>query len=215
MEIRADTISQAWEKSILAILNHYNKTGKTVITERDTTSIEIENLVVHIENPLKEPRQSLFHPNPEYLKTYSNNTLNFKYQKDVHSRMLCTEYDNTNINQLHEAINKLKNKWYTSKALITIWDPYIDLSSDHPPCTCLVQFYIRDNKLNMTSFFRSNDAWLCAHGDMVALTNLQNDVSKELGVQVGSYTHFACCYHIYEYDITSAIKTFLKYNEGR
>lgn len=211
MEIRSTTIAEAWEKSILAILHCYNATGDTVITERDTTSIEIENMVMHIERPLQEPRRSFFHPNPEYLETYLNNTLDFKYQHDVHSRMLCTEYADTNINQLVEAVQRLKNNWYSSKAVITVWDPYVDLSSNHPPCTCLVQLYIRRNKLNMTSYFRSNDAWLCSLGDMIALTNLQNQISNELGIEVGTYTHIACFYHIYEYDIFAAANKFSKY----
>ena len=172
MEIIAKTISEAWEKGIRAILRKYNKTGEKVITERDTTSIEIENIVFSIDDPLSQPRYSALHPNPEYLKAYSENILDFKYQKDVYSRMICTEYNETNINQLDDVVEKLKTKWFTSKAVITIWDPYVDIDSDHPPCTCLVQFYIRNNKLHLSSFFRSNDAWLCSHGDMIALTNL-------------------------------------------
>jgi len=214
MEITADTISEAWEKGIRAILRKYKKTGEKVITERDTTSIEIENLVFSINNPLSQPRYSALHPNPEYLKTYSENILDFKYQKDVYSRMVCTEYNETNINQLDDVVEKLKSKWFTSKAVITIWDPYIDIDSDHPPCTCLVQFYIRNNKLHLTSFFRSNDAWLCSHGDMIALTNLQKKVSEAIGVEIGHYTHFACCYHIYEYDIHAAINKFTDAKNG-
>ena len=211
MEIQATTIPEAWEKSIIALLQHYNATRDTVITERDTTSIEIDNMVMHVKHPFQEPRLSHFHPNPEYLETYYNNTLDFKYQQDVHSRMLCTEYTDANINQLDEALQKLKNNWYTSKAIVTVWDPYVDLSSNHPPCTCLVQFYIRNNKLNMTSYFRSNDAWLCSLGDMIALTNLQKQMSDQLSIEIGTYTHIACFYHIYEYDIFAATNKFSKY----
>lgn len=214
MEIRAKTIAEAWEKGLVAIVDHYSKTGETVITERDTSSIEIENMVFHIEKPLKKPRFSKLYPDREYLKLYSNGILNFKYQKHVYARMNSTEYINTNINQLEYVIQKLKSKWYTSKAVITIWDPYVDLSSDHPPCTCLVQFYIRQKKLNMTVYFRSNDAWLCSHGDMIALTNLQKYIAEKLCIEVGTYTHFACCYHIYEYDITAALNAYSKYIRG-
>jgi len=208
MEIIANSVSEAWEKGIRAILRNYQKTGETVITERDTTSIEIENLVFSIKTPFAEPRFSALHPNPEYLQAYSDGILDFKYQKDVYSRMIRTEYNETNINQLDEAVEKLKSKWFTSKAVVTIWDPYVDIDSDHPPCTCMVQFYIRKNKLYLTAFFRSNDAWLCSHGDMIALTNLQQKVAQAVGVEVGSYTHIACCYHIYEYDIHAALQKF-------
>lgn len=208
MEIRGKTISEVWEQGIRAILRQYQQSGETVITERDTSSIEIENIMFVVEEPFAEQRFSDLHPNPEYLKAYSNNILDFKYQKDVYFRMICAEYNQANINQLQEAIEKLKSKWFTSRAVLTMWDPYVDIDSDHPPCTCLVQFYIRNGKLNLTSYFRSNDAWLCSHGDMVALTNLQKKVAEEVGVEVGTYTHIACFYHIYEYDIHAAMTKF-------
>lgn len=208
MEIKGKSISEVWEKSIKAILSHYEQTKETVITERDTTSIEIENIVLVVENPLATPKFSKLHPNPEYLKTYSKKTLDFKYQKDVYARMVNLESNQANVNQLDEAIEKLKSKWFTSKAVITIWNPYMDIHSEHPPCTCLVQFYIRNRKLHLTSFFRSNDAWLCSHGDMIALTNLQKQVAEKIGIEVGTYTHIACCYHIYEYDIYAAMVGF-------
>ena len=208
MEICANTIAEAWEKGIQAIIKRYRTTKETVITERDTSSIEIENMVFSISHPLDEPRCSLLHPNQNYLKTYSSHTLDFKYQRSIYSRMQETEYGNANINQIQNVINLLKSTWYTSKGIITIWDPYVDADSDHPPCTCLVQFYIRNKKLNMTSYFRSNDAWLCSHGDMIALTNLQKEIADEINIEVGTYTHIACCYHIYEYDISAALAMF-------
>jgi thymidylate synthase len=208
MEIIADTIAEAWEKGLCAIVKHYRRTGETVITERDTSSIEIENMVFSIKHPLAEPRCSKLHPNPAYLEAYASRTLDFKYQKNVYARMVDTEYGDANIDQLAHAVELLKTNWYTSKAIITIWDPYVDEGSDHPPCTCLVQFYIRNQKLCMTSYFRSNDAWLCSHGDMIALTNLMKQVADQLGIEVGTYTHIACCFHIYEYDITAALEVF-------
>ena len=45
MEICANTIAEAWEKGIQAIIKRYRTTKETVITERDTSSIEIENMV--------------------------------------------------------------------------------------------------------------------------------------------------------------------------
>ncbi len=208
MEIIANTIAEAWEIGLNEIIKKYLDTGEMVITERDTSSIEIENMVFQIKQPLSEPRCSNFHPNLKYLQTYASQILDFKYQKDVYSRMKITEYGNANICQLDHVINLLKSTWYTSKAVVTIWDPYVDEDSTHPPCTCLVQFYIRDKKLCMTSYFRSNDAWLCSHGDMIALTNLQKFVADELGISIGTYTHIACCYHIYEYDISAALEKF-------
>ena len=204
MEIYKKTIAEAWEASIYEVVKCYLEKGELILTERDTTSIEIENMMIHIAEPMSEPRHSSIHPNPSYLEAYSKNILDFKYQKDVYSRIVKTGFGETNINQLDKAINLLKSNWYTTKAIITVFDPYIDTDSEHPPCTCLLQFLIRNKHLNLTSYFRSNDAWLCAHGDMLAMTNLQKKVADELEIEIGSYTHIAGCYHIYEYDIFAA-----------
>ena len=211
MEIVGNSISEVWEKSILSILEHYKETKETVITERDTTSIEIENMIMVVENPFEECRTSSKHPNIEYLNEYVNSGLDFKYQKHIYSRLTSTEYNKTHFNQLEDIKGKILNAWYTTRAVVTIWDPYVDMDSSHPPCTCLLQFYVRNQKLNLTSYFRSNDAWLCAHGDMIALTNLQKSIADDLKLEIGKYTHVACCYHIYEYDIQAAI---LKFCEG-
>lgn len=208
MEIVARTIAEAWEKSVEAIINQYNFTHQTVITERDTSSIEIENMIIVVTDPLEDIRISQKHPNVEYLNKYVANVLDFKYQKHVYSRLIDTEYDSAHVNQLDHAKELLNNLWYSTKGVITVWDPYIDLTSEHPPCTCLLQFYIRNNSLCLTSYFRSNDAWLCSHGDMLALTNLQKSIADQLDIDVGKYTHIACCYHIYEYDIQAALSKF-------
>ena len=208
MEIMGNSISEVWEKSILAIIKHYNETRETVLTERDTTSIEIENMIMIVENPLAEDRISAKHPNIDYLNEYVSSGLDFKYQKHINSRLIRTEYNRTHYNQLEDIKQKIKETWYTTRSVITIWDPYIDMDSSHPPCTCLLQFYVRNKELNLTSYFRSNDAWLCSHGDMIALTNLQKSVADELKLKIGKYTHIACCYHIYEYDIQSAKNSF-------
>lgn len=208
MEIAAENIATAWEKSVIAILKMYLQKGEKIITERDTVSIEIENMCISVEKPMDEPRVSEYHPNREFLNSYSNNLLDYRYQKHVYSRIIRTEMDNSNINQLDAVIEKLDAQWYTTRGVVAIWDPYIDTYQGHPPCTTQLQFYVRDNRLNLTSYFRSNDAWLCANGDMVALTNLQKTVADKLGIEVGRYTHFACCYHIYEYDISAAFSKF-------
>lgn len=211
MEIIKETIAEAWEASIKALLDHYVNEGESVVTERDTTSIELENMILVVTNPSKRAQNSLKYPNQEYLQNYYGKALEFKYQRQIYHRAIETDLlGRKKINQLEYVSNLLKQTWYSTKGIVSIWDPYIDTETDnnHPPCTVLMQFYVRNNKLCLTDYFRSNDAWLCAYGDMIANVNLLKHIAKKLKLKVGKYTHIVCCYHIYEYDIQNAMITF-------
>lgn len=71
-------------------------------------------------------------------------------------------------------------------------------SSKDVNCTVCLQFFIRDNKLYMTTYMRSNDLWLGFPYDVFQFTAMQILMSMELGVELGSYTHIAGSLHLYE-----------------
>lgn len=65
-------------------------------------------------------------------------------------------------------------------------------------CTVCLQFFIRDNKLYMTTYMRSNDVWLGFPFDIFQFMSLQVLLSMELGVELGTYTHIAGSLHLYK-----------------
>lgn len=65
-------------------------------------------------------------------------------------------------------------------------------------CTVCLQFFIRENKLYLTTYMRSNDLWLGFPYDVFQFTNLQVLLSMELGLELGTYTHIAGSLHLYE-----------------
>ena len=75
-----------------------------------------------------------------------------------------------------------------------------DVGSDDPACLQHIQFFIRDNHLDMKVLFRSNDACKANFMNMFALVCLQKRVADELGVEMGVYTHRANSFHCYEKD---------------
>lgn len=97
-------------------------------------------------------------------------------------------------------IERLKADPDTRQAVVTIWNPELDLlpSKRDYPCTILHQFRIRDNKLNMSVYMRSNDVWLGAAYDFFQFTRVQLAIASVLGVAPGSYTHHVGSLHIYE-----------------
>lgn len=109
-------------------------------------------------------------------------------------------------------IERLKNDPDSRQAVATIWNPQYDLqhSKRDYPCTILHQFRIRDNKLNMSVYMRSNDVWLGAAYDFFQFTRLQIAMAWVLGVAPGTYAHHVGSLHIYEQHYGAAEE--LKYN---
>ena len=67
-------------------------------------------------------------------------------------------------------------------------------------CTLALNFYIRDNKLHLTTYMRSNDAIKGLTYDVFMFTFLQELMAAELGVELGRYHHVVTNLHIYESD---------------
>jgi thymidylate synthase len=102
--------------------------------------------------------------------------------------------------QYDVVIDRLKNDPDSRQAVVTIWNPEYDLQEKKRdyPCTILHQFRVRDNKLNMTVFMRSNDVWLGAAYDFFQFTRVQIAMASVLGIEPGKYVHHVGSMHIYE-----------------
>jgi thymidylate synthase len=102
--------------------------------------------------------------------------------------------------QFQAVIERLQNDPDTRQAVVTIWNPQYDLlpSKRDYPCTILHQFRIRDNKLNMSVYMRSNDVWLGAAYDFFQFTRVQLAMASVLGIEPGTYNHHVGSLHIYE-----------------
>ena len=105
------------------------------------------------------------------------------------------------------AINKISKDIDTRQAVISLWDPWLDnLPDKHDyPCTCMLQFEVRDSRLCMNVVMRSNDVWLGLPYDMFQFTQLQISVANALGMLCGMYRHTALSLHIYDRNIDDAL----------
>ncbi len=67
-------------------------------------------------------------------------------------------------------------------------------------CTYFLQFFVRNNKLDMIAGMRSNDLLFGTTYDVFMFTFMQELMAAELGLEVGTYKHFASNMHIYMKD---------------
>lgn len=102
--------------------------------------------------------------------------------------------------QLKFVINELKKNPNSRRAVIHIKEPS-DKPSNDVNCTVCLQFFIREGKLYMTTYMRSNDVWFGFPYDVFQFTCLQIYLSMVLEVELGTYTHVAGSLHLYERNV--------------
>lgn len=108
-------------------------------------------------------------------------------------------------------INKLKDDKDTRQAVLTIYDSDdIDMVSRDIPCTVMLQFTIRNERLNMHVFMRSNDCIWGMPYDVFMFTNMQMVIANELDLACGNYYHTATSMHIYHERDKEIIDNMLK-----
>ena len=103
--------------------------------------------------------------------------------------------------KMQGVLDKLKEDHDTRQALLTIHrvDDSIVKTKD-PPCTITLQFTIRDEKLNMHVYMRSNDIVWGTPYDVFVFTTIQKVFANTLGIPIGKYYHTATSLHMYERD---------------
>ena len=106
------------------------------------------------------------------------------------------------VNQLEYVLRVLKESPESRQAVIHIKEPRntFENPTDDLNCTVCLQFFIRDRKLYMTTYMRSNDLWLGFPYDVFNFTALQIYIAMQLDVELGTYTHISGSLHLYEKD---------------
>lgn len=112
-------------------------------------------------------------------------------------------------NQIENILSLLKRKPTSRRAVIQIFDAD-DISQDHKdiPCTCTLQFFIREEKVCLYTSMRSNDAFLGLPHDIFTFTMIQEIIARSLKRDIGYYYHSVGSLHVYEKDLKS-IKAYL------
>ena len=108
-----------------------------------------------------------------------------------------------NKSQWDYVIQKLKEKESrdTRNAVIVIINPLdFQTKTSDRPCTCSLQFAIREERLYLHTHMRSNDAYLGLPHDIFSFTVLQEIAAREIGVNLGTYIHSVGSLHLYTRD---------------
>jgi thymidylate synthase len=185
--------SQAWRQAVRYIWNE----GK-IVYDKDERLKEVQNLVLQIQNPIKEnkeieeliPRKFIQEAKDFTFEKQPDEKLGYSYGERM--------YNFKGINQIQWVIGRLNKNSATKSATIGTLMPENDTKAEHIPCMNLVDFKKRDGKLNLTVVFRSHDYGKKALPNFIALGELLKKVSDATNSEVGILTCHSVSAHIYE-----------------
>jgi thymidylate synthase len=200
--IRAPTIKSGWESLVKRIITN----GVEINDERGSLTLELLNTMVSVQKPLKLEIPEGYFWHGEKLDKYAEQFLSDDKQGFIYTYGNRLRKHFQGIDQIQEAINRLKNCKESRRAISITWDPPTDTQSDEVPCMIIVDFKIRDGKLQTTGLWRSHDIYGAWFPNAVGLTNLASYVAKEVGVDVGTLTIHSISAHIYEVNFEEALR---------
>ncbi|MDC5501886.1 thymidylate synthase [Acinetobacter baumannii] len=223
MHITAESLDDLLHETYQYILEKGERANPT----RGANS-EVRNCVLTLLNPrsrisLSEVRSKVISCLGEFLWYLSgSNSIDFieYYIKEYRDRINFTIESTDSVpgaygprifgnpSQFEKIIDLLTTSKDTRRAVLAIYSKNDLLGEDSRdiPCTCTLQFFIRNDKLHLTCYMRSNDAALGLVHDIFSFTLFQEImlarlIAKYPYLQLGEYTHIVGSLHIYDQDI--------------
>jgi thymidylate synthase len=199
--IEKPTIRKGWETLVKRVM----KEGSEIKDERGSLTLELRNTVVSMDNPLKLEIPPGYFWSGEKLEIYAEQFLSDDKQGFIYTYGNRLRKHFEGIDQIGEAIRRLKNCNASRRAISVTWDPPTDTKEEEVPCMILVDFKIRDGELHTTGLWRSHDIYGAWFPNAVGLTRLSQYVAEEVGVEVGTLTIHSISAHIYQVNFEEAL----------
>lgn len=121
------------------------------------------------------------------------------------------------VDQLSLLLEEIKNKPDSRRLVLSAWNPVVlpDVSKSPkqnaaegkqalPPCHCLFQFYVADNKLSCQLYQRSADVFLGVPFNIASYALLTMMVAQVSGLQPGDFVHTFGDVHLYSNHVAQA-----------
>ena len=194
--VQRHTLTAAYHQALVEL-----ETNGSVLDCSDWNQKQKEcAMTVHIEEPTAEPMISrLIIGGPYDLQRYvmelTDGILDFK----INSGWDYTYHDRFAAH-LSFITGELKRNRESRRAVVSIRDNQVDSRNKDAACMQSMQFFIRNDKLDLMVLFRSNDLPEAFFFNAFGLIMLQEKLARELGVEPGTYTHRSNSMHCYEKD---------------
>lgn len=101
------------------------------------------------------------------------------------------------IDQLALVVESLKNNPSSRRHLVSSWNPTDIQDMALPPCHCLFQFYVADNKLSCQLYQRSADLFLGVPFNISSYALLTAMIAQVCNLELGDFVHTFGDVHLY------------------
>jgi thymidylate synthase len=105
------------------------------------------------------------------------------------------------VDQINYVIGALRDSSSSRRMVVQLFD-HQDVIERHAdvPCTCTLQYLLRDGRLSAITYMRSNDVFRGLPHDLFCFTMLQELIARSVGAELGSYHHMVGSLHMYDGD---------------
>ena len=108
------------------------------------------------------------------------------------------------VDQIADLVEGLKNNPNSRRHLVVAWNPGQIEQMALPPCHCLFQFYIADNKLSCQLYQRSADFFLGVPFNIASYSLLTHMLAQQCDLEVGEFIWTGGDVHLYKNHIEQA-----------
>lgn len=193
-------IGNAWLNGCRVIMNE----GKLQKDEYGNKTLECINLSICVENPMEMGEAVEKYADKSMISFMKDNFLSMKPIEKWGYSYGQRIFSHNGVNQFEEVVKKLSSRPESRSATIDLMDP--SCSSEHMPCACVLDIKIRDEKVVMSAFFRSQDIGKKFYADAVCCSEIMKMISEKTGKKPGNLTLSISSAHIYEIDIENVKK---------
>lgn len=106
--------------------------------------------------------------------------------------------DGRHIDQISDLVDLIKNHPDSRRMLVCAWNPGEVDKMALPPCHCLFQFYVANEKLSCQLYQRSADVFLGVPFNIASYALLTMMLAQVCGLQPGEFIHTFGDVHIYK-----------------
>jgi thymidylate synthase len=213
MEITAETASRAY----ITLLQRLAREGEPV-TARGRETVELRRVTliigdpaeVHVLRTARRPAPAIAATEAIHLIAGTSSLVQLdmasggRFSQFADGGRLRGAYGPRAYSRLEEIAELLSADSGTRQAVASVWRGDERAELHDVPCTTSYMFALRGGLLELTTFMRSNDAWLGLPYDLEVAGALQRTMAGALGVPAGSYGHVVKSMHLYSDDAVRA-----------
>lgn len=209
IKIRDKDIAHAWLRIVFAVMRF----GKEKKSHHGTTQKELLNMmsIITEEDPEEMNWAEWFPFTKKHLKAYLPQVMSKKPLKGVEYTYGSRLRDHNGINQIETMIQKIKEEYFTRRALAITWNVQKDDQNPLAPCLDLVQAIVQDDQLHLTVYFRSNDMFRAWPENAYAIRTMHKEIATGTEIEMGETCIISQSAHIYEENYDEAKELLDKY----